>query len=116
MKSESKQPIFSNESIRVVSYCPVCNTPYNPLSAKILDEKEDAHLLHIQCKKCGSSIVALVLASGLGISSIGLLTDLTDDDAIRFKKGFRISANDILDIYESLHNTQNLLKYIRSTI
>ncbi len=114
MKFESQNPLFSNESIRLVSYCPLCNTQYNPLSAKIVEERDDAHLLHIKCKKCSSSIVALVLSSGMGISSVGLITDLSEEDVVRFKNGKRISSDDVLNLYSFLRSSSDVIKYIES--
>ncbi|MDD5567258.1 MAG: hypothetical protein PHH01_03630 [Patescibacteria group bacterium] len=116
MKPENKYPIFSGESIRLVSYCPLCNAQYNPLSAKILEERDDAHLIHIQCRKCGSSIVALVLASGVGISSVGLITDLSGDDALRFKNNPTISSDDVLQLYDFLQKDFDIIKHLSLNI
>ena len=53
---------------------------YNPMEAKVLGEREDGHLLHIRCRKCWNSILALVLVSNAGVSSVGVITDLTFED------------------------------------
>lgn len=114
MKLEGQNPMFSNDSIRLVSYCPLCNTQYNPLSARIVEERDDAHLIHIKCKKCNSSIVALVLSSGVGISSVGLITDLSEEDVIRFKDGNRVNNDDVLNLYSLLRSSTDVIKYIKS--
>lgn len=88
-----------NDALRLISYCPLCEAAYNPLRARILDEREDAHLLHIQCASCGSSIVALVVSSALGITSVGLVTDLTGDDVLKFKDDRIMSADDVLEFH-----------------
>lgn len=93
-------PYLPNEGLRLISYCPLCNTHYNPMSAKVIEEQEDAHLIHIECRKCSSSIVALVLTGGLGISSVGLVTDLTSDDVLRFKNAQSVSTDDVIDLFE----------------
>ncbi len=117
MKSASGLPLmYPNESIRVVSYCPLCNTQYNPLSARILEEKEGAHLIHIQCRKCGSSIVALIMAGAMGVSSIGLLTDLSSDDAIRLKNNQPVSSDDVLTVYSTLTSERSIISYLKSTV
>lgn len=113
---EQKQnPFLPNEGLRLISYCPLCNTHYNPLAAKVLDEREDAHLIHIECRKCGSSIVALVLTGGLGISSVGLVTDLTSDDVIRFKDARTILSDEVIDLYECVHSGSLLDKLKQSS-
>ncbi|MBU0706904.1 hypothetical protein KKG41_00855 [Patescibacteria group bacterium] len=117
MKSAQPNPMFSNnEGIRLISYCPLCNTQYNPLSAKVLEEKDDAHLVHINCKKCNSSIVALILSSALGVSSVGLLTDLSGEDALRFKKSSRVNDDDVINLYSLLHLNVDMVKYLSSSI
>lgn len=66
----------------------------------MLDERDEAHLVHIQCARCGSSIVALIMSSGIGITSVGLVTDLTGDDVLRFKDEASLTADEVLTVHE----------------
>ncbi len=61
-------PIWRN-----FTHCPLCKTKYNPLQANLMDEKEDALLVHIKCQKCFNSLLVLVLNQGTVLSSLGLL-------------------------------------------
>lgn len=89
----------------MISYCPLCETAYNPMEARILDEKEDGHLLHIRCKKCWNSILALVLVSNVGVSSVGLVTDLVYEDVQKFRTGTsEVTVDDVLEVHELLEN------------
>lgn len=72
------------------------------MTAKILEEREDAHLIHIECRRCSSSIVALILTGGIGISSVGLITDLTSDDVLKFKGTEDITSDDVLNLHQAL--------------
>lgn len=90
-----------HDTLRLISTCPLCNTQYNPLSAKVLEEREDAHLVHIQCRRCESSIVAVVVMGGVGVSSIGLITDLTSEDVLRFKDVDALSGDELLAMYQT---------------
>lgn len=98
---------FPLESLRLMTTCPICNTQYNPVAAKIVEEREQAHLIHIQCKNCGSSIVAVIMIGGLGISTVGLICDLTSDDVFKFKDSKRVSTDDVISIHQIL--TKNSL-------
>ena len=69
-----------NEGLKLVSYCPVCETRYNPMEAQLLGQDGETHLLHVQCRTCHNSILALVLVNPSGASSVGLLTDLSYED------------------------------------
>ncbi len=98
-----KKPSLGNDILKLITYCPLCETAYSPLRARILEERVDAHLLHIQCASCGSAIVATIRSSGLGLTSIGLITDLTGDDVLRFKDEQSLVANDVIDIHNILY-------------
>ena len=90
------------DNIKVISNCPICNSKYYSSEAKILAEKNNGHLVHIQCKKCKSSVIALILASGVGVSSISLVTDLTPEDVMKFKDSAPISLDQIVDLHTIL--------------
>ncbi len=91
-----------DDGLRLVSYCPVCHYPYNPLEAKIVDESDGAHLIHVRCRRCRSAILALVMANQLGVSSVGLITDLDSQEILKFKESSRIGGDDVLSIYRFL--------------
>lgn len=90
----------SLENLRLISYCPLCSTHYNPSEAKVLEEKNGAHLIHVSCRKCSSSIVAVIMTGGIGVSSVGLITDLTSEDVLRFKNAKPITSDDVIEAYE----------------
>lgn len=95
-----------NEGLKLVSFCPVCDTRYNLMEARLLGEQGETRLLHIQCRKCHHSILALVLVNQIGASSVGLLTDLSYDDVIRVKTVRGVSVNDVIEAH-SLFKTIN---------
>jgi len=109
MQDFGKLPNFFDESIKIISFCPVCNAKYNPIEAKVLEEKDEAHLVHIKCRRCQSNVVALILTSNLGISSMGIVTDLDSEDVIKFKSSKAVSADDVIDIYKILQSKSKIL-------
>jgi len=102
------------DNVRVVSHCPFCNNRYNPFEAKVLEEKINAHLLYIKCHSCQSSILALVMSNPLGISSVGVVTDLLPEEVFRFQQEDAISEDGVLNNYEALQKLDNLLELSRS--
>ncbi|MEK7189179.1 MAG: hypothetical protein AAB671_01620 [Patescibacteria group bacterium] len=98
--SPYQQSSSSLENLRLISYCPLCSTHYNPSEATVLEEKGGTHLIHVSCRKCGSSIVAVIMTGGIGVSSVGLITDLTGEDVLRFKSASPISSDDVIEAYE----------------
>src|SRR3989344_793173 len=108
--SDDKLFDLFNESLRVVStHCPVCNSRYNPIEAKVLAEKNDAHLVHITCQQCRSAILAVVLVSGTGISSIGLVTDLTSEDVLKFRDAGALTHDDVIDLHQFITKQKVLI-------
>jgi hypothetical protein len=97
---------FFDEGVKLISYCPLCEMSYNPQEARVLGEKDDSHLLHIQCGNCSNAIIALVLISSVGVSSVGLVTDLSYDDVKRFKEAPIVSTDDVIDVHAVLGNEE----------
>ena len=89
---------YSDESLRLVAFCPVCHTRYNHLQAQVGSEREGAHLVHIKCHHCASSVLALILANNFGISSIGLITDLDSLEVLKFKEAVPLAEEDVLAV------------------
>src|SRR5688572_5132208 len=101
---------FFDEGVKLISYCPLCESSYNPREARVLGEKEDSHLLHIQCGNCANAIIALVLISSVGVSSVGLVTDLAFDEVHRFKEMPAISTDDVIETHHLLKDEASLFR------
>lgn len=86
--------------VRLVSYCPQCHSHYNPMAARVLVERDGAHLIHTECTTCGSFILALVTHGIFGMSAVGLPTDMTSEDVMKFKESEEVREDDVLDFYE----------------
>jgi hypothetical protein len=95
---------FWDDGLKLVSFCPLCEAHYNPMEAQIVGEADDSHLLHITCRKCQNSIIALVLISSGGVSSVGLVTDLNFDDVLKFRDAADISDDDVLEAHGMLED------------
>ncbi len=102
-----------DENLKLVSYCPLCDSHYNLLEARILEEHESASLIYIRCRKCQSSILALILNNQLGVSSVGLITDLNADEVMYYRSSDDITEDDTLDAYQLLQKTDNVLELVR---
>ena len=99
--------------MQLIQVCPLCETSYNPMEARIVGERDESHLVHIQCKKCLNSLLALVMVSPVGMQSIGVITDLTVDDVSRFREGNEVGLDDAIGIHTLLHRDD---LFIRSLV
>ncbi|MFH1226130.1 MAG: hypothetical protein V1684_02525 [bacterium] len=108
---ESSLPFFQ-EGLKLINYCPVCQNRYEQLEAKILEEREDACLIHLKCRRCSSSVVALVIANVLGVTSVGLITDLASEEVLKFKNLTPIGADEVIGIHQFLSADKESFKQL----
>ncbi len=87
-----------------VRECPMCGKSYSEQSVDVLFEEHGVHLVHITCVSCHSKILNIVTISQMGVSSVGLFTDLSADDVVTFYEKEPISEDDVL----SFHNAVNI--------
>jgi len=103
-----------NPQLKIISNCPVCKSVYYPSEINILNEKENAHLLHLECRKCKSCLLVLIVAGPRGVNSIGLLTDLQSVETIKFLESNPVCADDVLEGKEIISNQNEFVKVIRN--
>lgn len=91
-----------NDSIRPISFCPLCDTRYQAAQARVLAEEGETRLVHVTCRKCGGATLSLLMQSDAGASTVGMVTDLSHEDAVRFRRGRRVSTDDVIEAHELL--------------
>ena len=91
-----------SKEFKIINQCPVCNTRFSAGSSRLLADKGEGHLVHLNCKKCLNSVVAVIRFEPHGITSMGMVTDLTYDDVLRIKDGEPVGVDDIIEAHEML--------------
>lgn len=56
----------------------------------------NSRTFHLTCKQCNHAVLAVILESSHGVSSVGLVTDLEAQDAVRVHDADPISADDVV--------------------
>lgn len=92
----------STEGLALISYCPLCDARYTPTHVHLLGERGDTTVLHMTCNKCQNGILALVLANQVGVSSVGVVTDLTYKDALATQHARALTIDDVIDTHQWL--------------
>jgi len=110
MAENLPKPSPIQEGLRLMSNCPLCKKQHSPENARILLKKKDTHLVHIICPHCTNAVLAVMVVSGMGLSSVGMVTDLSREDVLRLQTVASISEDELLDLHEMLKN--NKLNYI----
>lgn len=101
MRDNAPKNIF--ERMRVMQSCPMCNTEYKNGGVRVAQEDGGASLVHVSCSNCCGSLMAIVVESGVGVSSVGMITDMSYDDLVRFHNEAPVSADDCLHLHTLLN-------------
>lgn len=96
-KQSDSDPV--NNSLDFIQECPVCDHKYDIESVRIIERNEEVSLVHITCQDCFSSVLAVVVMTDVGASSIGVLTDLGPKDVDRLKKQSNFSHDEVLEFH-----------------
>lgn len=98
----------SGKDLQILSTCPLCHAQYNPLKTQIVAERDDAHLLYLECRHCGSAVVALVTTGAAGLRSIGVVTDLTSREIATNPGSGEVTHDDVIAMYDWLEREERL--------
>lgn len=98
------------EWLAFILRCPICSNKYSAENTSIIEgrdrglEKFDASsmLVHTDCQRCKSSVVFSISMDGSEIFSVGMVTDLTSQDAKKFHDQRQVSADDAIEFHEFL--------------
>ncbi|MEK7481160.1 MAG: hypothetical protein AAB633_00215 [Patescibacteria group bacterium] len=100
------QDIFDN--ITFIQTCPLCKTAYDQRGIRRVMGKGDTQWLHLTCERCRAALMAVVVMGGGGVSSVGMMTDFSYDDAVRFRDERVITTDDCLALHQFLEYTYDL--------
>lgn len=95
-----KKPESWREALKFISRCPVCNENYNLEGAKLVEEKDNACLIHLTCGKCQGYFLTMVLNFSHGLSSVGMITDLNYNDAQRIYRSVPLTLDEVLNTHQ----------------
>ncbi len=79
--------------------CPVCNKKYTSAKITPLTEDETRSTMHVSCPSCGVSSILFVSANQWGVASVGILTDLEEEEVKRHFGKEVVSVDSALDAY-----------------
>lgn len=93
-----------SENVSLVYYCPLCENKHHPSEVKMIDENENSRLMYLKCKRCGTSVTAVVFPNPFGVSALCVVTDLTSRDVMKFKRSSaEVYTDDVLELYKVVH-------------
>lgn len=102
--------------MKLMRECPVCSEEYDDEAVQVLEDRETSSTIHVACESCHNAILALVLSTPVGMSTIGILTDLTAADYERTNSLPLLTEDDVLNLYSCLKSGDALEKRLRVLI
>lgn len=88
------------EALKFINRCPICSEAYNNQEAKLFAKNDTTTLVHLTCERCASYFVAMVLVVGQGVSSVGMVTDLSYEDAQKLFRAEPFTTDELIDAHE----------------
>ncbi len=85
-----------------MTHCPLCHALYAQEDVKLVAQKEGVKLYHSACGSCGHGLLAYLLETHGGISSLGLVTDASGADALRLAQAKNIGSDECIQAHRLL--------------
>lgn len=99
------KPDSWREALKFINRCPICSALYDTKEAKLFAKNDTATLVHLTCTSCATYFVAMVLVVGQGVSSVGMVTDLSFEDARKIHQMEPVTTDEIIDAHEFIENS-----------
>lgn len=88
--------------LKIIDKCPICKKKLSAEQMKIIEEKDEGMLIYVSCGSCHSNLIFSVVKAPMGLIGQGVVTDLSENEVIKFKDVQPISQNEILEVHEKL--------------
>ncbi len=94
------------KGMRVIRDCPLCEGEYELDDMSILKEKNNSMLVHATCPHCNNAVLSVMVVSEVGLSSLGLVTDLSQKDVVRLQDKEPVSDDEFLEFHSLIRKKQ----------
>jgi|SRR3989339_1595022 len=99
----AKKPEPWQQTLKLINHCPICGKDYSDKKVELFLNKKNAQMIHITCGQCGSYFIAMVMVFGKGISTVGMVTDLSFEDIKRLHAKQPIEVDEIIDFHQQIY-------------
>jgi len=91
-----------NPSPKLLAHCPLCQAAYQASEVRLLGERGTSRLFHCTCGSCKHAVLAVVLEAAGSVSSVGLVTDMEVQDALRFQNVRPVTTDECIAFHQLL--------------
>ncbi len=89
-------------NMQIMTKCPMCDFKYEKEDIKLVKKNEGVIALHLNCRQCKSSLMMLIMAGALGVTSISMMTDIVEDDIEKVNSNKCVNYDDVLEMHKFL--------------
>ncbi len=89
-------------NLQIMTKCPMCSASYNKKDIKVMNKNDGSLSIYLSCSHCKSAVVMLLLAGPMGVTSISIPTDITEEDFDKIDNRHAINCDDVLEMYKFL--------------
>lgn len=86
----------------ITDQCVHCGEVGSLLDIQEVEKGRDAELLHVKCQECRGALLVLLFTAGPLVNSVGLITDLSKDDALTMQGAKPWQEDDLFALHEAL--------------
>ena len=75
-------------SLQIITNCPMCDFKYDKKDIKMVNKKDGLITVYLSCQKCKSSMMMVIMTGALGITSVSMMTDISENDLKNIENSF----------------------------
>lgn len=91
-----------SNTLRHLVKCVVCGEKYHHNKTVVLEEGEVNTTFHLTCNKCNTSVLIFVSNNQQSVVSLGVATDMDNEEVLELFRSGVVSSDDVLSVYEHL--------------
>ncbi len=104
MLAGSKKSDAWNKNLKLISHCPVCGHNYKVETAKVFANKSKAKFVHFTCGHCQSHFMAMIMTMSKGMSTVGMVTDLSFKDVKKLHKMSPLTIDETIEAHKFINS------------
>ena len=94
----------SEDVLQHFKKCPVCDQKYQNIRMLLVYKNRDRTGFHVSCSSCRASVLIFIQPGRMGVVSVGMITDLTAQEARLKMDRPVISPDMVLDVYKDIQS------------
>ena len=105
MLPKSKKEDSWRKNLKFISHCPICGQNYKSDAGKLFVNESEAKFVHFTCHHCQSHFMAMVTVLAKGMSTVGMVTDLSLKDVQKLHKLSPITVDETIEAHKFINSS-----------